>query len=65
VLDQWSTHRISLNKNIAEVGLTHEPRPSRQNHVIIHSVNSQRTVEHISFRTVNMILIIVHYLSLD
>jgi hypothetical protein len=28
---------ISLNKKIAEVGLTHEPRPLRQNHVIIHS----------------------------
>jgi hypothetical protein len=26
-----------MNKKIAEVGLTHEPRPLRQNHVIIHS----------------------------
>jgi hypothetical protein len=26
-----------LNKEIAEVGLTHEPCPLRQNHVIIHS----------------------------
>jgi hypothetical protein len=29
---------MSLNKTIAEVGLTHEPyRPLRQNHVIIHN----------------------------
>jgi hypothetical protein len=28
---------ISLNQLIAEVGLTHEPCPLRQNHVIIHS----------------------------
>jgi hypothetical protein len=27
-----------LNKKIAEVGLTHEPSPLRQNHVIIHSI---------------------------
>jgi hypothetical protein len=31
-------HRISLNKTIAEVGLTHVPCPLRQNHVIIHSI---------------------------
>jgi hypothetical protein len=34
---QSTTYRISLNKKIAEVGLTHEPCPFRQNHVIIHS----------------------------
>jgi hypothetical protein len=28
---------MSLNKKIAEVGLTHVPRPLRQNHVIILS----------------------------
>jgi hypothetical protein len=28
---------MSLNKKIAEVGLTHEPFPLHQNHVIIHS----------------------------
>jgi hypothetical protein len=27
-------HSISLNKKIADVWLTHEPRPLRQNHVI-------------------------------
>jgi hypothetical protein len=31
-----NAHRISLNKKIAEVVLTHEPSPLRQNHVIIH-----------------------------
>jgi hypothetical protein len=30
---------MTLNKKIAEVGLTHEPCSLRQNHVIIHSVN--------------------------
>jgi hypothetical protein len=31
------SHRISLNKKLAEVRLTHEPCRLRQNHVIIHS----------------------------
>jgi hypothetical protein len=29
-----------LNKEIAEVGLTYEPCPLRQNHVMIHSDNA-------------------------
>jgi hypothetical protein len=34
-------NRISLIKTIAEVGLTHEPCPLRQNHVIINSDNAE------------------------
>jgi hypothetical protein len=37
-------NRISLNKKMAEVGLTHEPCRLRQNHVIIHSAVGQYEV---------------------
>jgi hypothetical protein len=49
VLELQSTrHRIYFNKDIAEMGLTHESRPLRQSHVISNSDNLASSVSRVN-----------------